>query len=202
MRYRKCPRISWAQLCIKEIAGELGKRGNRTRDEDFRNEERFYTHTRKRRFSPTILNEFRFGLTQIQISIFNCGVGGACGVSPTFAQDIGIPNSNNGSLEASGGALIGNFGNGFLEFTGDGGLFQVKSKNPYFADTVTVVHGNHVAKFGGELRLRYLNTIDGGRTGTLKGQFQYGDNGPSTGPNQLGRPDERPQPHDDPAQQL
>src|SRR3989441_8343211 len=80
------------------------------------------THT----FTPTVLNEFRFGLTQIEISIFNCGVGGACGVSPTFAKDIGIPNSNDGSLEASGGALIGNFGNGFLEFTGDGGLFQVK----------------------------------------------------------------------------
>lgn len=136
------------------------------------------THT----FSPTILNEFRFGLTQIQISIFNCGVGGACGVSPTFAKDIGIPNSNDGSLEASGGALIGNFGNGFLEFTGDGGLFQVKSKNPYFGDTVTIVKGNQVIKAGGELRLRHLNTIDGGRTGALKGQFQYGDTGPISQP--------------------
>ena len=130
-----------------------------------------------------MLNEFRFGMTQIQISIFNCGVGGACGTSATFAQDIGIPNSNDGTLEASGGALIGNFGTGFTEFTGDGGLFQVKSKNPYFADTVTFIKGNHTMKFGGELRLRYLNTIDGGRTGTLKGQFQYGDNGPATGPN-------------------
>jgi Carboxypeptidase regulatory-like domain len=136
------------------------------------------THT----FSPTVLNEFRFGLTDIQISIFNCGVGGACGVSPTFAKDIGIPNSNDGSLEASGGALIGNFGTGFLEFTGDGGLFQVKSKNPYFGDTVTIVKGNQVIKAGGELRLRHLNTIDGGRTGTLKGQFQYGDTGPINQP--------------------
>jgi hypothetical protein len=137
------------------------------------------THT----FSPTLLNEFRFGLTEIQISIFNCGVGGACGVSPTFAQDIGIPNANDGSLEASGGALIGNFNTGFLEFTGDGGLFQVKSKNPYFGDTVTIVKGDQVLKAGGELRLRHLNTIDGGRTGALKGQFQYGDTGPITGPN-------------------
>lgn len=132
------------------------------------------THT----FSPTTLNEFRFGITDIQISIFNCGVGGACGVSPTYAQDIGIPNANDGSLEASGGSLIGGFNTGFLEFTGDGGLFQVKSKNPYFADTLTVIKGSHVLKFGGELRLRHLNTIDGGRTGTLKGQFQYADKGP------------------------
>ena len=136
------------------------------------------THT----FSPTVLNEFRFGLTDIQISIFNCGVGGACGVSPTFAADLGIPNSNDGSLEASGGALIGNFNNGFLEFTGDGGLFQVKSKNPYFGDTVTIVKGNQVIKAGGELRLRHLNTIDGGRTGALKGQFQYGDTLPISRP--------------------
>jgi hypothetical protein len=148
-----------------------------------RNNARFISITDVHAFKPNLLNEFRFGMTQIQISIFNCGVGGACGTSPTFAQDIGIPNSNDGSLEASGGALIGNFGNGFLEFTGDGGLFQVKSKNPYFADTVTFIKGNNTIKFGGELRLRYLNTIDGGRTGTLKGQFQYGDNGPATGPN-------------------
>lgn len=132
-------------------------------------------------FNPTTLNEFRFGLSQIQISIFNCGVGGSCGVSPTFAQDIGIPNSNDGSVEASGGALIGAFNTGFQEFTGDGGLFQVKSKNPYFADTVTLIRGNHTFKTGFELRLRYLNTIDGGRSGNLKGQFQYGDNGPARG---------------------
>lgn len=148
-----------------------------------RNNARFISVSNIHTFKPNLLNEFRFGMTQIQVSIFNCGVGGACGTSPTFAADLGIPNVNDGSLEASGGALIGNFGNGFLEFTGDGGLFQVKSKNPYFADTVTFIKGNHTMKVGGELRLRYLNTIDGGRTGSLKGQFQYGDNGPATGPN-------------------
>ncbi len=108
------------------------------------------THT----FSPTLLNEFRFGLTQIEIGIFNCGVGGACGTSATFAQDVGYPNANDGSLEASGGPGLGNFGSGFTEYLGDGGLFRVKSKNPYFADSVTIVHGTHVTKFGGELRLR------------------------------------------------
>ena len=127
------------------------------------------THT----FSPTVLNEFRFGITQIDIAIFNCGVGGACGTSATFAQDIGYPNANDGSLEASGGPGLGNFGTGFTEYLGDGGLFRVKSKNPYFADSVTIVHGQHVSKFGGELRLRYLNTIDGGRSGFLKGNMQY-----------------------------
>ncbi|HEY0460499.1 MAG TPA: TonB-dependent receptor [Pyrinomonadaceae bacterium] len=149
-----------------------------------RNNARFISISDVHAFKPNLLNEFRFGMTQIQVSIFNCGVGGACGTSPTFAADLGIPNANDGSLEASGGALIGNFGTGFLEFTGDGGLFQVKSKNPYFADTVTFIKGNHTLKAGGELRLRYLNTIDGGRTGSLKGQFQYGDTTPIRGFNQ------------------
>jgi len=136
------------------------------------------THT----FSPTVLNEFRFGWTQIDIAIFNCGVGGACGTSATFAQDIGYPNANDGTLEASGGPGLGNFGTGFTEFLGDGGLFRVKSKNPYFADSVTVVHGDHVTKFGGELRLRYLETIDGGRSGFLKGNMGYADPGPAFNP--------------------
>jgi hypothetical protein len=133
-------------------------------------------------FSPTLLNEFRFGLTQINIGIFNCGVGGACGTSATFADDIGYPNANDGSLEASGGPGLGNFGNGFTEYLGDGGLFRVKSKNPYFADSLTIVHGSHVSKFGGEYRLRLLNTIDGGRSGFLKGNMQYADDAPASNP--------------------
>src|SRR3989440_7775803 len=136
------------------------------------------THT----FSPTILNEFRFGLTKIDIGIFNCGVGGACGTSATFANDIGYPNANDGSLEASGGPGLGNFGSGFTEYLGDGGLFRVKSKNPYFADSLTIVHGAHVAKIGAELRVRYLNTIDGGRSGFLKGNMQYADDAPAFNP--------------------
>lgn len=141
------------------------------------------THT----FNPTVLNEFRFGYTKIDIGIFNCGVGGACGISGTFATDVGIPNVNNGTLEQSGSILTGGFGNGFVEFAGDGGPFIVNSKNPYFADTLTVLKGKHSLKFGGELRLRHLHTIDGGRTGGLKGNLAYADNGPSTGTN-LGCP--------------
>jgi len=133
-------------------------------------------------FTPTLLNEFRFGLTQINIGILNCGVGGACGTSATFAKDIGYPNANDGTLEASGGPGLGNFGTGFTEYLGDGGLFRVKSKNPYFADSLTIVHGAHVSKVGGESRLRYLNTIDGGRSGFLKGNMQYADDTPATNP--------------------
>ena len=129
------------------------------------------THT----FSPTILNEFRFGYTKIDLGILNCGTGGACGLSETFSEDVGIPNSNNGTFEQSGSILTGGFGNGGIEFAGDGGPFIVFSKNPYFADTLTVIKGKHTMKAGFETRLRYQNTIDGGRTGGLKGNLAYGD---------------------------
>jgi hypothetical protein len=134
-------------------------------------------------FSPSTLNEFRFGFTKINIGILNCGVGGACGHSETLSADVGIPNVNNGTFEQSGTILTGGFGNGFVEFAGDGGPFIVNSKNPYFADSLTIIKGNHNYKVGAEVRLRYLNTIDGGRTGGLKGNLSYADNGPATGPN-------------------
>ncbi len=126
-------------------------------------------------FRPTILNEAKFGWTQIEIGIFNCGVGGACGVSETFCDDIGIPNCNSGTLPTSGGILTGGFGNGFFEFTGDGGLFLVKSNNFYVADSLTIISGKHTWKAGFELRPRRLDTIDGGRSGGLKGNLAYGD---------------------------
>lgn len=129
------------------------------------------THT----FSPTVLNEFRFGLTKINIGINNCGVLGACGVSPTWSSDVGIPNSNLGGDETSGGIGLGYTGTGFVEFLGDGGLFRAKSTNPYFADTLTVIKGNHVLKGGGEARIRYLNTICGGCAGFEKGAIGFGD---------------------------
>jgi hypothetical protein len=129
------------------------------------------THT----FSPTLLNEFRFGLTKINIGINNCGVLGACGVSETWSSDVGIPNSNLGNEETSGGIGLGTTGNGFVEFLGDGGLFRAKSTNPYFADTLTIIKGSHIIKTGGEARVRYLNTVCGGCAGAEKGQIGFGD---------------------------
>ncbi|HEY0379512.1 MAG TPA: TonB-dependent receptor [Pyrinomonadaceae bacterium] len=129
------------------------------------------THT----FSPSVLNEFRFGLTKINIGINNCGVLGACGVSPTWSSDVGIPNSNLGGEETSGGLGLGTTGTGFVEFLGDGGLFRAKSTNPYFADTLTIIKGNHIVKTGGEARVRYLNTVCGGCAGAEKGQIGFGD---------------------------
>jgi hypothetical protein len=131
------------------------------------------THT----FSPTVLNEFRFGLTKLNIGINNCGVLGACGVSASWSSDLGIPNSNLGGDETTGGLGIGFNGNTAVEFLGDGGLFRAKSTNPYFADSLTIIAGKHTFKTGAEVRLRYLNTICGGCAGFEKGAIGFGDNG-------------------------
>lgn len=133
-------------------------------------------------FRPTLVNEARFGWTRVSIGILNCGVEGSCGISPTACQDIGIPNCNKGTDASTGGILTGGFGTGEFEFTGDGGLFLVKSNNFHAADTVTIVTGKHTVKVGGELRPRRLDTVDGGRAGGLKGHLQYGAGQPqSTG---------------------
>jgi hypothetical protein len=123
------------------------------------------THT----FSPSLLNEFRFGVTRLNIGINNCGVLGACGVSPTWGTDVGIPNVNLGGDETTGGPGLGFNGTGQVEFLGDGGLFRARSTNPYFADSLTIIKGNHVVKAGTEVRLRYLETICGGCAGFEKG---------------------------------
>jgi hypothetical protein len=135
------------------------------------------THT----FSPTVLNEFRFGFTQINIGINNCGVLGACGTSATWSADFGIPNSNLGGPETSGGLGLGFTGStGTAEFLGDGGLFRAKSKNTYFADSLTIIKGNQALKVGGEFRLRDLNTICGGCAGFEKGAIGF-DSGDGSG---------------------
>lgn len=136
------------------------------------------THT----FSPTLLNEFRFGLTRVDIGIHNCGVLGACGVSPTWSSDVGIPNSNLGDDETSGGLGLGFTGTGFVEFLGDAGLFQAKSTNPYFADNLTIIKGSHALKVGGEVRLRHTDTICSGciQAGDEKGGIGF-DSGTASG---------------------
>jgi len=137
-------------------------------------------------FKPTLLNEARFGYTSVELGIFNCGVNGACGISPTWCNDIGIPNCNKGTAATTGGLLIG-FGGGNppgqLEFTGDGGIFLEKSKSYYVADSVTYIEGKHTWKGGVEIRPREIDQLDSGGFGFLKGAIAWGGGG-RTGLNQ------------------
>jgi hypothetical protein len=133
------------------------------------------THT----FSPTVINDARFGATRVDIGIFNTGVGGALGFSPTISADLGIPNTNICG-ECTGSILLGieepnqRGRQNQLEFIGDGGPFYFKSNNFSFGDVLTWVRGNHTYKMGADYRVRQNANFDGGRAGDIKGQYQYG----------------------------
>ena len=133
------------------------------------------THT----FSPTVINDAHFGVTRVNIGIFNTGVGGALGFSPTISSQLGV-NGANICGQCTGSILLGveePFQNGRqnqLEFIGDGGPFYFTSNNWSFADGLTWVRGTSTFKFGGDIRIRQNSNLDGGRAGAIKGQYQYG----------------------------
>jgi hypothetical protein len=129
-------------------------------------------------FSPSVVNDARFGYTRVNIGIFNTGVNGTGGFSPTISANLGAPNINLGP-NSSGIVLVGivdelNGTDRAAEFTGDGGPFYFLSNNFHVADAVTVVKGNSTYKFGGDYRIRQNSVYDGGRNNGTKGNYQYG----------------------------
>ncbi|MFL6257483.1 MAG: carboxypeptidase regulatory-like domain-containing protein [Pyrinomonadaceae bacterium] len=130
-------------------------------------------------FSPTVINDARFGATRVEIGIFNTGVGGALGFDPNVSANLGIANTNVCG-ECTGSVLLGieePFQRGRqnqLEFIGDGGPFYFTSNNFSFADGLTWVRGTSTFKFGGDLRVRQNSNFDAGRAGAIKGQYQFG----------------------------
>src|SRR5689334_3479085 len=129
-------------------------------------------------FSPSVVNDARFGYTRVSIGIFNTGVNGTGGFSPTISANLGAPNINI-SPNTSGIVLVGivdelNGTDRAAEFTGDGGPFYFLSNNFHVADAVTVVKGNSTYKFGGDYRVRQTSVYDGGRNNGTKGNYQYG----------------------------
>lgn len=129
-------------------------------------------------FSPSIVNDARFGVNRVSIGIFNTGVNGAGGFNPDISAALGARNINI-SPNTTGIVLVGIVDNltgtdRATEFTGDGGPFYFLSNNFNFADAVTVVRGNSSFKFGGDLRVRQNSNYDGGRNNGTKGNYQYG----------------------------
>ncbi|HUS10624.1 MAG TPA: TonB-dependent receptor [Pyrinomonadaceae bacterium] len=129
-------------------------------------------------FSPTVVNDARFGVTRVQIGIFNTGVNGTGGFNPQISAALGAPNINI-SANTSGIVLVGIVDeltgtDRATEFTGDGGPFYFLSNNFNFVDAVTVVKGNSTFKFGGDYRVRQNSNYDGGRNNGTKGNYQYG----------------------------
>ena len=129
-------------------------------------------------FTPNVINDARFGVTRVQIGIFNTGVNGTGGFSPTVSANLGAPNINLGP-NSSGIVLVGIVDeltgtDRATEFTGDGGPFYFLSNNFHAADAVTYVKGTSTYKFGGDYRVRQNSNYDGGRNNGTKGNYQYG----------------------------
>lgn len=129
-------------------------------------------------FSPTVVNDARFGFTRVDIGIFNTGVNGTGGFSPTVTAQLGAPNINI-SPNTSGIVLVGIVDeltgtDRATEFTGDGGPFYFLSNNFHVADALTVIKGNSTFKFGGDYRVRQNSNYDGGRNNGTKGNYQFG----------------------------
>ena len=129
-------------------------------------------------FSPTVINDARFGYTRVQIGIFNTGVNGTGGFDSRISERLGAPNINLGP-NSSGIVLVGIVDNltgtdRATEFTGDGGPFYFLSNNFDFANAVTIVRGSSSFKIGGDFRVRQNSNYDGGRNNGTKGNYQYG----------------------------
>lgn len=131
-------------------------------------------------FSPSVINEMRFGATRVEIGINNPGINGALGFNPNISAALGHRNINICG-QCEGVVLLGieellNGGRngGQLEFIGDGGPFYFLSNNFSFADSLTWSRGDHAFKFGGDFRVRQNSNFDGGRNGGMKGNVQYG----------------------------
>jgi hypothetical protein len=119
-----------------------------------------YTRT----FTPTIINEFRFGDTSSTYGYNPPNIGQRLGAA------IGIPGANPTGL-LGGQVLIGGNGNPQLDYQGDGGPYNVPQKLYQFTDSLSFVHGHHVFKYGATVGKRELNFVQGN---DAKGYFVLG----------------------------
>lgn len=101
---------------------------------------RFFTASETHLFSPTLVNEFRFGLVHIGYSLLN--------IPPVTASDLGINRPTNNVTTSIYKFSI--FGAGFqLGPAPPADQFQTQN-NYNFVDTASWVKGAHVFRFGGE----------------------------------------------------
>lgn len=126
-----------------------------------------------RSFSDAIVNEFRFGWTRPFYG-YNPPL-----QSQAQAAGIGIPNANRNSL-LGGMALIGGWwgSSSQLEYTGDGGPYQVPQKSFQYLDTVSYTKGRHTFKFGANVIDRHVDFAQGN---SAKGYFWIDGGDPNWG---------------------
>jgi hypothetical protein len=110
---------------------------------------RFLNFTETHLFSPTLVNELRFGFNHINNSALNN--------DPVTASDLGIDRPTN------------NLTSSIYKFTLGSSGFQIGptpqsntanlQDNYTFLDTVSWVHGSHVVRFGGEVNFVNLDKL-------------------------------------------
>lgn len=121
-----------------------------------------------RTFSPTIVNEFRFGVNNVMLDN-----GGADKGLGNIAQAVGIQNAGTGLLAL--GAAVNVPGGAFNWATAIGnaniGVQQLFANTTFhYADNLTITRGRHMMKMGGQLLRQWINVFysgNGGRTGYI-----------------------------------
>ena len=129
-----------------------------------------WTHT----FGPTLVNEARAGYNNITRNN-----GGADKGLGNIAASLGIAGSPTGLLGLQGFTYISGFGNANI---GTQQLFA--NTTWHYADNVTIIHGRHMIKTGGQALRQWNNVFyagNNGRTGYINfnGQYTQGPNGKS-----------------------
>ncbi|HYM13680.1 MAG TPA: TonB-dependent receptor [Bryobacterales bacterium] len=124
-----------------------------------------------RTFSPTLVNEFRFGINNVML--FNGGEDKGLG---NLAQTLGIQGVPFGLPSIQGFGLESGFGNANI------GTQQLFANTTFhYADNVTIVRGRHMMKAGGQVLRQWVNAFyagNNGRTGFIafNGQYTCGPN--------------------------
>ncbi len=110
---------------------------------------RFFNGTETHLFSPTLVNEFRFGFVHINDQLNN--------VAPVTATDLGIDRPTNNVTDSIYKFVLASSG---FEIGPAPFANQHQDQNNYdITDTVSWVKGRHVIRFGGEFTRVNLNKL-------------------------------------------
>lgn len=113
--------------------------------------------------STTITNELRVSASRIRYA-YEPPLGDI-----PVSRNLGFIWSNPDPLRY-GGVAIGAYGDGGIEYTGDGGPYSVPQNTYQISDSMTLVKGDHVLKFGASFLRRQVNYFQGNRS---KGEFGF-----------------------------
>lgn len=115
-----------------------------------------YTGSNTRAFTPTLVNEARFGYTRFFNSLGTLSAGKLDAIS-----EIGIPNQNPGAPVTWGIPNVVFSGSGGLSAIGDAndGPFKNNNNTMQFVDKVSWIHGKHSFDFGFEYDRQNFNQL-------------------------------------------